>query len=194
MTTLRTDRLILREWRDDDLEPFAAMSRDPEVMAFYPALLTRDQSDAVVGRIRAHFRREGFGFWALEADGELLGFTGLARPGFTAHFTPCVEIGWRLARAHWGRGYAHEAACAALDHAFGALSLDEVVAFLVPSNVRSARLCARLGMVPDGEFDHPQITPGAISVGGFPLQRHALYRIQRVGTRGKMPTWQWPDR
>lgn len=179
---LRTERLILRPWRDDDLDAFAAMGRDPEVMAFFPSLLTREQSAAIAARIRAHHDRERFCFWAVEAPGvaPFIGFTGLARPGFTAPFTPCVEIGWRLAREHWGHGYVTEAARACLAHAFGDLGLSEVVAFLLPENVRSARVCERLGMRRDraGDFDHPQIAEGAMSVGGFAQRRHALYRIQ----------------
>jgi ribosomal-protein-alanine N-acetyltransferase len=181
---LATERLILRPWRDDDLEPFVAMGRDPEVMASFPSLLDREQSAAISARIRAHHAREGFGFWAVEVPGvaPFVGFAGLARPTFTAHFTPCVEIGWRLAREHWGHGYAVEGARACLEYAFGELDLEEVVAFLLPSNVRSARVCERLGMRRDlaGDFDHPQIADGAISVGGFPQKRHHLYRIERA--------------
>jgi ribosomal-protein-alanine N-acetyltransferase len=178
---LRTPRLILRDWRDDDLEPWTAMGRDREVMAFFPTVLSRAQSADALTRIREHLAREGFGFWAVEVIGgpRFIGFCGLGRPGFTAPFTPCVEIGWRLARAHWGQGYATEAARAALAFGFESLQLAEIVAFLVPSNVRSARVAERIGMHRDrdGDFDHPRITPGTVSVGGHPAQRHALYRI-----------------
>jgi len=181
---ITTDRLVLRQWRDADLEPFAAMGQDPRVMEFFPALLSRDKSDAVAARIRDHIAREGFGFWAVEVPGvdPFIGFCGIARPTFTAPFTPCVEIGWRLAHHAWGHGYAIEAARAALGVAFGQHAIDEIVAFLLAGNARSARVCERLGMTRDhaGDFDHPLIEPGAISVGGHPQQRHALYRIRRV--------------
>src|SRR5476649_644304 len=113
---LRGERLLLREWRDADLLPFAQLNADPRVMEHYPALLTRDESDAMVGRIRAHFEQRGFGLWAVEVPGvaPLIGFIGLLVPRFTAHFTPCVEVGWRIATSHQGRGYATEGARAAL--------------------------------------------------------------------------------
>ena len=183
MTALRTDRLVLRPWREADLEPFAAMGRDPAVMEFFPALLTRERSDAVVARISDHLAREGFGLWALEVIGgaPFIGFCGLARPAFTAAFTPCVEVGWRLACAHWGHGYATEAARASLRFGFETLGLSETVAFVLPGNLRSAAVAERIGMARDrqGDFDHPQIAPDTISVGGWPQQRHWLYRITR---------------
>ena len=145
---LTTARLRLRPWRQDDLAPFAALNADPQVMQFFPKALTRAESDATAGRIRDHFARHGFGFWAVEAPGvaSLVGFVGLAVPSFEAHFTPCVEIGWRLAREHWGRGYATEAAAAALAFGFRDLKLDEIVAFTVPANLPSRRVMDRLGM------------------------------------------------
>ena len=178
---LRTERLILRDWRDDDLDAFAAMGRDPEVMAHFPTLLARDRSDVLAARIRDGLAREGFGFWAVEVIGgdPFIGFCGLSRPAFDAHFTPCVEVGWRLARASWGHGYATEAARAAIAFGGDTLALPEIVAFLLPANARSARVCERIGMTRDlaGDFDHPLIPDGTISVGGIPQRRHALYRI-----------------
>src|ERR1700722_16415993 len=105
---IETERLILREWREEDREPFARMNCDPAVMEFFPAMLSRTESDALVDRIEAHFAATGFGVWAteLKATGEFIGFVGLWVPKFEAHFTPCVEIGWRLAAAHWGCGLA----------------------------------------------------------------------------------------
>jgi RimJ/RimL family protein N-acetyltransferase len=180
---LKTERLILREWRDDDLDAFAAMGQDREVMASFPSLVTREQSEAVIARLRAHQARAGFCLWAVEAPGvaPFIGFTGLARPAFTAPFTPCIEIGWRLARAYWGMGYAVEGARAALAFAFDTIGADEVVAFLIPSNARSESVCRRLGMLRDlhGDFDHPMIPEDAISVAGHPQRRHLLYRIGR---------------
>lgn len=174
--TLRSERLILRPWRDEDREPFAALNDDPAVMEHFPAHLTRHQSDVSVQRIRDHFDREGFGLWALEIPGvaPFIGFTGLARPGFI----PGVEIGWRLAHAYWGAGYATEAARAAVSFGFGELGLDEIVAMVVPANVRSQRVMARLGMVrdPDGDFDHPRIPEG-------PARRHWLFRLTAPARR-----------
>ena len=173
---MRTNRLLLRRWRDADREPFAAINVDPRVAEFLPGPLTRHESDALVSRIEADFERNGFGLWALEICGiaPLAGFVGLSRPRFTTHFTPCVEIGWRLATEHWGRGYATEAALAALDFGFQVAGLHEIVAFTVPANVRSRRVMEKIGMTHDrsGDFDHPSL------LNGHPLQRHVLYRVR----------------
>jgi len=174
---LTTGRLLLRGWRGSDLESFAALNADPAVMEHFPALLTRAESDEAAGRIRAAFVRQGYGFWAVEVPGEapFIGFVGIGSPRFEAHFTPCVEIGWRLATAAWGRGYATEAARAALDYGFATLGLDEIVAMAVPGNRRSLKVMEKLGMRrdPAGDFDHPLIAPG------HKLRRHVLYRIAR---------------
>ncbi len=175
--SVHTDRLLLRPWCEDDLEPFAALNADPAVMEHFAKPLERAESDAFVARIRAHFAREGFGFWAVEAPGiaPLVGMVGLARPAFEAHFTPCVEIGWRLARDYWGRGYATEAARAALGYGFEQLDLDEIVAFTATGNVRSRAVMERIGMTRSAEddFDHPALPEG------HRLRRHVLYRIRR---------------
>jgi ribosomal-protein-alanine N-acetyltransferase len=172
---IATERLILRPWRVADRAPFAALNADPEAMAFLPGPLTRAESDAMVKRVEAHFAAHGFGFWAVERPGAapFIGMVGLAVPAFQAHFTPCVEIGWRLARAYWGQGYATEAAAAALAFAFERLQLAEVVAFTVPANARSQAVMARLGMTrdPADDFDHPDFPPDD------PLRRHVLYRL-----------------
>lgn len=169
--TLRSARLILRPWRDEDREPFAALNADPRVMEYFPALLTREESDGAVQRIRDHFDREGFGLWALEIPGvaPFIGFTGLVRPGFM----PGVEIGWRLAHAYWGTGYATEAARVAAAFGFDTLGLDEILAMVVPANLRSQRVMAKLGMVRDraADFDHPRIPDG-------PARRHWLFRLR----------------
>ena len=177
MSGLATDRLRLRRWRDSDLAPFAALNADPVVMRHFPEPLDRVASDALVGRIEAHFDRHGFGPWVVEVPGvtDCAGFVGLMVPTFEAHFTPCIEIGWRLARPYWGKGYATEAAGAALGYAFNTLHVDEVVAITVPANRPSRAVMERLGMVydPAGDFDHPNLPAG------HALQRHVLYRKQR---------------
>lgn len=174
---LRTERLVLREWRDEDLEPFAVLNADPEVMRFMPKLLSRDECATRIQNIREHFRDHGFGLWAVEVCNvtPLIGFVGLSIPRFEMPFTPCVEIGWRLAREAWGQGFATEAARAAVVFGFNELGLQEIVSFTVPENVRSRRVMERLGMThdPAGDFDHPLL------VEGHPLRRHVLYRLPR---------------
>jgi RimJ/RimL family protein N-acetyltransferase len=171
---IETERLILREWREEDREPFARMNCDPAVMEFFPAMLSRTESDALVDRIEAHFAATGFGVWAteLKATGEFIGFVGLWVPKFEAHFTPCVEIGWRLAAAHWGCGLATEGALAAVEYAFGELGLKELVSFTTESNSRSRRVMEKIGMThdPADDFDHPDLPVG------HRLRRHVLYR------------------
>ena len=171
---IETARLRLRPWRDADLEPFAALNANPRVMEFFPSLLSREQSDAVATRIRNHFVQHGFGLWAVEVPelAPFIGFVGLAVPSFEAHFTPCVEIGWRLACEHWGRGYATESAAAALEFGFSELGLDEIVSFTTRTNQRSMRVMERIGMTrrPEDDFDHPALAED------HPLRRHVLYR------------------
>lgn len=173
---LRTDRLLLRGWRDSDLAPFAAMNADPEVMEHFPATLTRAESDVMVSRIAESFATKGYGLWAVEVRGgpAFVGYVGLWEPRFEAHFTPAVEVGWRLARAAWGHGYATEGAEAALAFAFDTLGLAEVVSFTATPNVRSMAVMERIGMTrdPAEDFDHPLVAEDS------PLHRHVLYRIQ----------------
>jgi len=172
--SIRTPRLLLRPWRDADFPAFAAMNADPRVMEHFPKTLNRAESDERAAAIRQHFNRRGFGLWAVEVPGmaDFIGFVGLCVPSFEAHFTPCVEIGWRLAFDHWGRGYATEAAIASLDFGFRRLTLDEIVSFTVPANRRSRAVMERIGMTRslEGDFDHPALPEG------HPLRRHVLYR------------------
>lgn len=174
---LTTDRLRLRAWRPADLPAFAAMNADPRVVECLLRPLTRSESDALAESCQAHFRRHGFGRWAVEVPGvaEFIGFVGLSVPAFDAPFMPCVEISWRLAAEHWGRGYATEAAQAAVAFGFGRLGLAEIVSFTVPHNMRSRRVMERLGMTrrPEEDFDHPLVPIG------HPLRRHVLYRLPR---------------
>ena len=180
---LTTDRLRLRPWRDSDVDPFLAMSNDPVVMAHFPSLYTRDFVESNIARVQKHIDEKGYGFWALEEIGgaPFIGFCGISDVLFDVPWKPAVEVGWRLARNAWGNGYATEAARAAIGFGFRKLQLDEIVAFLLPMNQRSAAVCERLGMVrdPSRDFDHPLIAEGAISVGGFPQRRHILYALKR---------------
>jgi RimJ/RimL family protein N-acetyltransferase len=175
--TIETDRLLLREWREPDLEPFAALNADPRVVEFLPAALTRAESDELVERFVQRWARDGVGLWAVERreDGAFLGFTGLALQVFEAPFTPAVEVGWRLAAEAWGHGYATEAARAALRFGFVTRDLEEIVSFTVPANVRSRAVMERIGMTrdPAEDFEHPRLPPGS------PLRHHVLYRLRR---------------
>lgn len=175
---IRTDRLRLRRWLASDREPFAALNADARVMEYFPSVLSREESDALAARIDSVFDQHGFGLWAVEIDGVVpfAGFVGLSIPRFEAPFTPCVEIGWRLAHAYWNEGYASEGARAALRFGFETLELAEIVAFTVPANQRSRRVMEKLGMTrnPADDFDHPAIPSG------HPLRRHVLYRVAPI--------------
>jgi RimJ/RimL family protein N-acetyltransferase len=173
--TLSNGGFCLRRWRDEDREAFAAMNSDARVMEFFPSRLSRVESDAMVDRIQEHFSERDFGLWAIEVRdvAPFIGFAGLAIPRFSARFTPCVEVGWRLAFEHWGRGYATEAARLALGYGFGTLALPEVVSFTSATNHRSRAVMERLGMRrdPAEDFDHPKLPES------HPLRRHVLYRL-----------------
>jgi RimJ/RimL family protein N-acetyltransferase len=182
---LATARLLLREWHERDREPFAALNADPRVAEFLGKPMDRAASDALVDRIVGHWASDGHGQWAVERveDGRFLGFVGLAAPSFETAFTPCVEVGWRLAAASWGHGYATEGARAALRFGFDDLNLDEIVSFTTVANVRSRAVMERLGMTrdPADDFDHPRIAEGN------PLRPHVLYRIRPDGWRASNP-------
>jgi RimJ/RimL family protein N-acetyltransferase len=181
MNVLKTDRLILRRWRREDRAPFAAMNSDAEVMEFMPGRLSAEESDLVVDRIEAHFAAHGFGLWAAELrePSQFLGFVGLSVPRFEAVFTPCVEVGWRLARDCWGQGLATEGAHEVVRHAFEDLKLESIVSFTTSRNFRSRRVMEKLGMThdPDEDFDHPLLPRE------HPLRRHALYRLYALDWR-----------
>lgn len=171
---IRTARLVLRRWVAADRGTFASLNADPRVMEYLPRVLDPEESDALVDKIEQHFNDHGFGLWAVEIPGvaPFAGFVGLTIPRFQAHFTPSVEVGWRLAFEHWGHGYATEASCRAVAFGFERLDLKEIVSFTVPENVRSRRVMERIGMIhdPADDFDHP----------GAPerMRRHVLYRIR----------------
>jgi RimJ/RimL family protein N-acetyltransferase len=174
-TMLQGPRVTLRPWHADDIEPFAALNADPRVMEYLPAPLSRDEAGAMIGRAQAAIDERGWGMWALEVEGRCIGFTGLGIPRFEAPFTPCVEVGWRLAHAAWGHGYATEAATLALRYGFDVLHLDEIVSYTTVNNLRSRRVMERLGMTRDqaDDFLHPLLA-------GHPLQPHVLYRLRRA--------------
>lgn len=175
---LATERLVLRTWRPEDRIPFADLNADPAVMAHFPDVLTRTESDTFADRIEADLEQHGYGLWAVEVRGgpRFIGFVGLSHPRFDAHFTPAVEVGWRLARDQWGNGYATEAANESLRFGFEDAGLDEIVSFTTPQNTRSRRVMERIGLQHDerDDFDHPR----------FPdddrLRRHVLYRLSRA--------------
>jgi RimJ/RimL family protein N-acetyltransferase len=185
---LRADRLLLRRWRPADRQAFASLNADPRVMEHFPSVLTRDESDALADLIDLHFERHGYGLWAVEIPGMVpfAGFIGLSIPAFSAPFTPCVEIGWRLAAGHWGRGYATEGARAVLTCAFDQLGLEEVVSFTVPENLQSRRVMEKIGMTrdPADDFDHPAATGAS--------RRHVLYRMARLRSLGHVSEYQDP--
>jgi RimJ/RimL family protein N-acetyltransferase len=174
---LETSRLSLRRFSEDDREPFARINADPRVMEFMPACLSRRESDLLFDRIKDHFRKHNFGLYAVELreTRAFIGFVGLATPRFEAHFTPCLEIGWRLSADHWGRGLATEGARAVANHAFDVLRLDAIVSFTSTANIRSRRVMERIGMTrdPSDDFDHPALPEG------HPLRRHVLYRLRK---------------
>jgi RimJ/RimL family protein N-acetyltransferase len=175
-----TPRLKLRQWRDADREPFAALNADPAVMEFFPALVDRAASDRSIDFWQAQFAERGWSYWAVEllATSEFIGFVGLSVPRATLPFSPCVEIGWRLARRFWGQGYATEAALASLAVGFETLTLDEIVSFTALANARSQAVMRRIGMRNvQRDFEHPLVPEN------HPLRLHCLYRITR-------PEWQ----
>ncbi|QDG75111.1 GNAT family N-acetyltransferase [Labrenzia sp. PHM005] len=186
---LETDRLICRGWQDEDLDPFAEMCADPEVMRYFPEPMTRETTAALIGRAKAKQERDGFCFGPVEtkADGEFLGFVGLSIPAYEKPlpFDPCVEIGWRLKRSAWGKGYASEAAGAWLRFGFETIGLKEIVSFTSNNNLPSQKVMERIGMRrdPADDFVHPMLEPD------HPLAAHVLYRLDRqrwVGGQDKI--------
>ncbi|MDO8363842.1 MAG: GNAT family N-acetyltransferase [Actinomycetota bacterium] len=175
---IRTERLLLRGWREADKVPFAVLNADPEVMRHFPSMLAREQSDAMVDRITDGWEQRGFGLWAAERldTQQFIGFIGLSAPVWEASFTPCVEVGWRLAHQHWGHGFAPEGAAAALRFGFEHVALphDEIVSFTTTLNMKSQRVMQKIGMRldPAREFEHP-MTPG------WAEQRHVVYCLTR---------------
>jgi RimJ/RimL family protein N-acetyltransferase len=179
---MTTDRLILRRWRQSDLEPFVRLNADARVMEFMPGVLSGQESNLLADRIEAHFQQHGFGLYAAElrSNASFIGFVVLSVPSFQAAFTPCVEIGWRLAAAYWGQGLATEGAREVVRYGFEILRLPELVSFTVPANTRSIGVMKKLGMRnnPKDDFDHPRLPIE------HPLRRHVLYRLSQSEMEG----------
>jgi RimJ/RimL family protein N-acetyltransferase len=171
-----TPRLLLRQWRSSDRSPFAELNADPRVMEFFPSPLTREQSDAMADRCESLIAERGWGFWAVElmSDRTFIGFVGLSIPAARLPFSPCTEIGWRLAFQYWGHGFATEAAQEALRVGFGVLGLEEIVSFAVVANRRSRAVMERLGMKESGSFQHPSLPVDSA------LSEHCLYRLRKA--------------
>ena len=171
---LRSPRLVLRPWRDEDLAPFAHLNSDPEVMAWFPGLLDRAASDQLAYRIRTDLAQRGYGLWAVQRrdDPSFMGFVGLKDVPDTLPFAPAIEVGWRLIRSAWGQGLATEAAQEVVRFGFEELNLNTIVSFTVPENLASIRVIRKLGMKKEGHFEHPNLPPG------HPLRQHVLYRLR----------------
>jgi len=172
---IETERLILRDWMESDYKPFIALNADAEVMEFFPSVQTADTTLAQIKRLAGHIATNGFGFFAVERkdNNEFIGFTGLAYPRFEAHFTPCIEIGWRLSKADWNQGFATEAAKACLQFGFDSLRTDTIYSFASVHNQRSENVMKKIGMVHDGFFEHPSVEEGNW------LRKHVLYKITK---------------
>lgn len=177
MTTLKTKRLILRPWRQEDLEPFAALNACEKVCEHLPATLTKHASNELAHRIMNEFQKNGYGLFAVERQDteDFIGFTGLHKPNFEAHFMPAIEIGWRLSHSNWGQGFATEAARAVLNYAFDELQLNEIVSFTTKANMRSRNVMQKLGLTrdPKDDFLHPNLPKD------HPLAKHVLYRRKK---------------
>jgi 3-dehydroquinate dehydratase / shikimate dehydrogenase len=180
-SSITTERLILRPWKLEDFEPFSLMNADSRVREHFPSTLSKKDSDKQAKVFMDAIDKYGWGLWAVEVPevSRFIGFIGITQVSFSAHFTPAVEIGWRLAYDHWGKGYATEGAQAALKYAFEELQLDEVVSFAVPDNHNSRKVMCKIGMSHQtkDDFDHPNLPEE------HKLKRHVLYRIQRVDYR-----------
>ena len=175
---ISTERLGLRRWQQSDLDPFAKMNSDEAVMKYFPAILNRNESIAMIQRIGDHFEKHRFGLYVVEEkkSGSFIGFTGFSIPSFEIFFTPCIEIGWRYQKEYWGKGFATEAAQACLQYGFNTLGFQQIFSFTAVLNLPSENLMRRIGMIKAGEFDHPKIDITNS------ICRHVLYRIDKPVT------------
>jgi RimJ/RimL family protein N-acetyltransferase len=169
---LETPRLILRQWKKTDHEPFVKLNMDKDVMGFFPSVLTKAESIAQIERLTSDIDKFGYGFFAVERkdNREFIGFTGLAHPRFESYFTPCIEIGWRLNKENWGWGFATEAAKACLEYGLNDLGIDQIYSFTAVHNIRSEKVMQKIGMIKQGYFEHPLMEDGHI------LKQHILYK------------------
>ena len=185
-SNIQTERLILRPWREEDLEHFASLNADPRVMEYFPSVLSREESDQLAKKIQSKIEKNGWGMWAvsLKENGKFIGFVGLNDVDLSFPFAPAVEIGWRLAYEAWGKGYAAEGAKEALRYGFEKLNFNEIVSFTTVQNLRSRRIMEKIGMhhAPKDDFDHPKIPEG------HPLQRHVLYRLKQMAWKNEIVT------
>lgn len=176
MHTIATERLILRPWKETDLEPFAKMNADPKVMEFFPSTFSKEQSNSIARRYIEKMEDKGWGIWAVTAKdvSDFIGMIGLNQIEFSAPFTPAVEVAWRLDSNYWGFGYAPEGATACLEFGFNTLKLEEIVAFTYVNNFRSQKVMEKIGMHhdPEGDFDHPRIEESS------PVRKQVLYRLK----------------
>lgn len=174
---IKTERLILRPWRDEDFDSFAQLNADPRVMEFFPGVLTQEESDQFAKRICIAMKQQGWGLWAVSIPdiADFIGYIGLAPVNFVADFTPAVEVGWRLAYDFWNKGYATEGAQAALKYGFETLQLDEIVSFTAVQNTRSQKVMEKIGMkhYSEEDFDHPKLAEDHW------LRKHVLYRLKQ---------------
>ena len=172
-TIITTERLKLRHWAEADIEPFIKMNKDPEVMRFFPAAQSDEETRQQLTRIKQHFADHGYGLYAAERSdtGAFIGYIGFAHPRFNSFFTPCVEIGWRLSKENWGLGFATEAARACIQHGFDILHFPEIYSFTATINLPSVNVMKRSGLTYTGKFNHPSLPTG------HPLEEHVLYRI-----------------
>ena len=176
MKPIETERLILREWKDTDILPFYEMGQDPRVMEYFPSLWTMEMVKDFISRMKIQLVEKNYTLWAVEEKKaqQFIGFVGLNEPTWEAAFTPCIEIGWRIAFSFWGKGYASEAAKAVLDYSFNELELLELVSFTVTNNLRSRKVMERIGMSREtkDDFLHPKLDPH------HPMAPHVLYKIK----------------
>lgn len=177
---IMTERLILRQWNQDDLSYFSKINADKKVMEFFPSTLSSEESNALAEKIQKELQEKNYGLWAVEVKdiAPFIGFIGLHYQDFPSSFTPCIEIGWRIAYEHWGKGYAFEAGSKVAEYAFNVLNLDEIVSLTSVINTRSRRLMEKLGMIynPEDDFNHAKLPEG------HPLRPHVLYRLKNWNT------------
>ncbi|MDP4094948.1 MAG: GNAT family N-acetyltransferase [Bacillota bacterium] len=175
MVYIETERLLLRDWKEQDLVEFREMNKDSRVMKFFPKTLTDDETDSFYSRIEEEFKNYGYGLYAVETkqDNSFIGFTGFHWATFNSQFTPCIEIGWRLKFDAWGNGYATEGAKACLKYGFETLKLTDIYSFTSKINLQSENVMKKIGMTKAMEFEHPNIVEGS------PLRRHVLYVVNK---------------